>query len=250
MKKIIFLLCMFSFALPLMAAEDDDYDDETVIVADLSQIDIPTASTLEKYGFMFNSRLYSEGGTQMSIGFGLHDRLMLGASFLFDGFIGNGSRVSMRDPEIQVKFRFFDGADKKMPALALGYDGQGFFYDDNVKEYQEERRGLYLVGTYELLKAFFVNAGVNISDFDNNHLFGFAGANYTLDKAITLMAEYDNLFHHSSSYERLNAGVRLHITTSFSLDVAVRGITNNGRYKSGLKRESERVMQLHYSAMF
>ncbi|MBO4556100.1 MAG: hypothetical protein J5706_05005 [Elusimicrobiales bacterium] len=245
MKKILaFLICCFVFYSPVRAS-----DEETVVLPDTALIDVPAASTLDKMSFRFSSRLYSGGGTQIGLGFGVHDRIIFGTSFLLDGLIGDSSHVSMRTPEIDLKYRFWDGGNR-IPALALGYGGQGYFYDSKEKKYQEERKGLYLTGTSEIFSSFFLNAGINISDFDNNHLFGFAGFSYALEESVSIMAEYDNLFHHASSCERLNAGLRIRVSEDFSLDMAVRNINSGGKYKNGEKRQTERILQLHYTTRF
>lgn len=244
MKKLLFVFSLFFFQLPLYAGSDESF-----VIADINQIDIPSASTLDKYAFRFGSRLYSGGGTQIRMGFGIHDRLSLGTSFLIDGLIGNDTHVRMRVPEIDVKFRFWDGG-RYIPALAIGYDGQGYFYDSDRKEYQEDEKGLYLAGTSELLPALFINAGINMFDFDTNKVYGFIGLNWTVEEVVTIMGEYDNLFHHTTSQDRLNAGLRFNVTPEFSLDIAVRDINSSGRYKNGVKRHPERIVQLHYDARF
>jgi len=243
MKKLFFFFCFFLIACHVYA------EDDSVVVSDINQIDIPTASAFDKYAFRFGSRLYSGGGAQVNLGFGIHDRLSLGTSFLIDGLIGNDTHIRMRVPEIDVKFRFWDGG-RYIPAFALGYNGQGYFYDSDLKEYQEDEKGLYLVGTSELLPAFFANFGVNMFDFDTNKVYGFIGFNYTLEEVVTIMAEYDNLFHHVTSQERFNAGLRFHITPEFSVDVAVRDINCSGHYKNGAERHPERMVQLSYDAKF
>lgn len=245
MLKILLALFFSFLSLPVFA---QDYDGPLVL-SDIEQIDVPTASSLDHYAFRFGSRLYSGGGTQLRLGFGVHDRLTIGAYFMVDGLIGDSTHVKVREPEIEVKFRFWDGG-YHIPSLAIGFDGQGYFYSDDRKKYLEDERGLYLVATSEIFPALFVNGGFNMSDFDDNKVYGFIGANYTLDEVVTLMLEYDNLFHHTLSRERLNAGLRVHITSDFSLDAAVREINASGRYLNGEKHRPERIIQLRYMARF
>ena len=88
MRKLFFIFSLLFFSLPLYAGNDDSF-----VIADISQIDIPSASTLDKYAFRFGSRLYSGGGAQVRMGFGIHDRLSLGTSFLVDGLIGNDTHA-------------------------------------------------------------------------------------------------------------------------------------------------------------
>ncbi len=252
MKKILILsLSLLAFAFPAFAEDDEE---EIVVSQGLNLIDVPTSQTLDKYVFHLDSRLYTDGGTQVQMSFGVHDRITLGTSFLIDGLIGNESKVRMRTPEINVKFRIADGG-LYIPSFAIGYEGQGYFYDSDRKEYMEEKKGLYLVASYELLPLFFLNGGTNISDFDDNRVFAFTGLSWKIkdnnsNDILALMAEYDNLFHHTTSYERLNAGIRFFITSEFSLDLAVRDINYSGTYKNGAKRHAERILQIHYDTRF
>ena len=158
-------------------------------------IDVPTAGILDYYGFMVKTRFYSGGGVLGGLNFGVQERLNLGASMSVDKLVGSDSPIKMRRPEIQVKFRFFDGG-YYIPAAAVGYDGQGYYYNPADKKYLEKGKGLYLVGSKEIgLAGLALHGGFNVPDFDNNYLFGFLGLNYTLEDKIAFMLEYDSMFH-------------------------------------------------------
>ena len=109
---------------------------ENIVLPDTELIDIPTAGILDYYGFQVKTRAYSNGGVLTALNFGVLERLNLGAAMAVDKFIGSDSPIKMRRPEIQVKFRFFDGG-YYIPAAALGYDGQGYYYDSVTKKYLE-----------------------------------------------------------------------------------------------------------------
>lgn len=245
--KIFFLSVLMSIATFSYGAGKER--DENLILPDINLIDIPTSGIIDYYGFSFKSRFYSSGGVLTWLNFGVMDRLNLGASFMVDNLVGSGTPVKMVHPEIQVKFRFYDGGIY-IPSLALGYDGQGYYYDRDLKKYMEKEKGLYLVSSKEVLTPGLVfHGGFNIPDFDNSYLFGFMGLSYNIEEKVNLMVEYDNLFH-SDDPERFNIGSRFYITPSFTLDASIREIGKNEKFLNGWRRKSERILQMTYNTSF
>jgi hypothetical protein len=250
-KLFAALLCAICALAPAaFAAKDKDKDKgESVVLPDVELIDIPTAGILDYYGFQVKTRAYSEGGVLTGLNFGVLERLNLGTAMSVDRLIGSGSHIKMRRPEIQVKFRFFDGG-YYIPAAALGYDGQGYYYNSDSKKYLEKGRGLYLAGSKEAgISNFVLHGGFNVSDFDDNLLFGFLGANYTLEDKLSFMLEVDNMFH-SDDPSRFNAGTRIYITPYFQLDLSIREIGAHKDFTADLHRKSERIVQLRYNTNF
>ena len=248
MKKLEIFFYFLFLTIPTIEAKEK-VKDENIILPDTSIIDIPTSGIIDYYGFNFKTRFYTQGGVLTYLNFGVMERLNLGASFMIDSLIGANSPVRMRRPEMHVKFRFYDGGIY-LPSLALGYDGQGYYYDRDLKKYMEKGKGLYLVGSREVLFPGFIgSAGFNIPDFDDNYLFAFLGISYTIEDKLALLAEYDNLFH-SDSKERFNIGSRIYITPSFNLDIAIRELGSNDKFSNGWSRKPERIIQLKYNTSF
>lgn len=248
MKKLNILLAIL-LALPVMAAAGRDDAGEAVVLPDTEMIDVPTAGILDYYGFMLKTRAYSGGGVVGSLNFGVQERLNLGASMAVDKFIGSDSGVKMRRPEIQVKFRFFDGG-YYIPAMALGYDGQGYYYNPASKKYLEKGRGLYVVGSKEVgVPGLALHGGLNVPDFDNNYLYSFIGLNYTLEGKVAFMLEMDNMFHEDDP-KRFNVGTRFYVTPYFQVDVAAREIGGGDDFSNGWQRKTERIVQLRYNTSF
>ena len=147
----------------------------------------------------------------------------------------------MVKPEMQIKFRFYDGG-YYIPALAAGYDGQGFYYDRDMKKFMQKGKGLYLVGSKEILPNLMLSCGFNIPDFDEGYLYGFIGTNYVLEDKFNIRIEYDNFFH-SDYNPRFNLGLGINITSSFTLDVALRNIGTNSKFPNSLPEKVERIVQ-------
>ena len=249
MKKLYSVLAVLLLAAaPALAAKDKE-NAESLVLPDVEMIDIPTAGILDYYGFMLKTRFYSGGGVLGGLNFGVQERLNLGASMSVDKLIGSASGVKMRRPEIQVKFRFYDGG-YYVPAMAVGYDGQGYYYSAADKKYLEKGRGLYLACSKEVgVPGLALHGGFNVPDFDNNYLFGFLGLNYTLEDQVAFMLEYDSLFH-ADDPERLNAGTRIYITPYFQLDLGMREIGRSDKFANGFPRKAERIVQMRYNTSF
>lgn len=215
---------------------------------DTDLVDMPTAAALDVGGFGARSRFFNQGGALQWLAFGVYPRVNLGASLHVDRLLGTDSPVQLTRPELQVKWRFFDG-DRLIPAFAMGFDGQGTFYNRPIKRYNHKQRGLYFVGTQEVgLPGLQGHAGLNISDFDSNDIFGFMGLSLNLYDRAKLMWEWDNIQDFFDS--RINAGLRFFINPSFHADFAVRAIGHGGTFSNGVPRGSERIIQFKYTGHF
>ncbi len=211
-------------------------------------IDTPTAAVLDYGGYASQTRAYAAGGVLEYASFGVYPRIGLGASMSVDGLIGNDRSVRVRAPQLQVKYRFFDG-DRYIPAFALGFDGQGFDYSQTEKIYHNRQRGFYVVGTQELgLAGLQVHPSFNISDFNSNSIFGSVPVSYNIKDKATVMFEWDNIGRINDS--RVNSGLRVHLTPGLHIDFAVRGIGKGGWYPDGAPRGPERVIQMKYTGNF
>ncbi|MBI4057439.1 MAG: hypothetical protein HY399_07850 [Elusimicrobia bacterium] len=253
LKNYFLFLCCFLALFQLSQAQEKRKITLLSGEVDVAQpytdvLDVPTSAITDYGGFATRTRFFSGGGLLTYLTFGVFQRLNLGASLNFDRLIGNSSPVTITRPEIQVKFRFYDG-DRYLPSLAVGYDGQGLFYDRGLKKYMERSRGLFVVGSLEMgLPGFFLHPEFNISDFDTDDIFGAVGATWTIEDKISLMAEYDNIRRIDSG--RFNAGLRIHVTPFFNIDFAVREIGKGNTFANGASQKAERIVQLKYTGNF
>jgi hypothetical protein len=219
-----------------------------LIEPDTMIIDANTAATLDPGTFATQTRFYSGGGVLQYISLGVFNGLNVGASMTADGLIGNSSSVGVRTPQAQVKYRFFDG-NHYVPALAVGYDGQGYDYNRITHKYNDPARGFYLVGTQELfIPGLVFSPSVNASGTNSSSIYGALPITYTIENRVSILAEWDNI--HNFSNSRVNAGLRFYITNHFDLDVAVRRANQNGYYSDGTSRGPERIIQLRYVGNF
>lgn len=203
-------------------------------------IDIPTAEALDHYGYSASFRFYTGGGLMTKATFGVFPRLNVGFGLDAERFIGNES-VDVNAPTLNARFRFFDG-QRNLPALALGYDGQGLFFDENSDHYLQREKGLYLVGSGEVfLPNLSLHAGGNIYDFKEDRVYGFLGIHYLFADRFAPTVEWDNIRIMRES--RLSVGGRWYVTPGFAVEMI-------GRDLAGPSRRAERVVRLTYSGGF
>src|SRR6185503_6570311 len=139
-------------------------------------------------------RFYSNGGLLTKTAFGVFPRLNVGFGLDTERFIGRES-VDLNRPTLNMKIRAYDGA-RNLPALALGYDGQGYFFNEAKDKYDQREKGLYGVGSGEIIvPGLSLHGGLNIYDFKTDDVYGFAGLQYSYMDVAGVIFEADNLFH-------------------------------------------------------
>jgi len=219
-----------------------------LLLPDTMLIDVPTAAVADHGGFASRTRFFSNGGVVENLSFGVYPRLNLGASVNVDGLIGNSPPVRIVRPELQIKYRFYDG-DRLIPAFAVGFDGQGYLYNKGDKRYNQRQHGLYFMGSQEIgLPGLMAHAGMSISDFDSNDIGGILALSGNIQDRVMPMVEWDNINNFMDS--RFNAGMRFFIMPNFHFDFALRGLGQGGKYSDGVVRGPERIVQFKYTGNF
>ena len=223
-------------------------ENRALLEPDTDLIDAPTSAVLDYGGYSTLTRFFSSGGLLERATFGVFNRLNIGAALDIDRMIGNLKPTRVRAPNVEVKYRFFDG-DRLIPSLAAGFDGQGYNYSEFTHRYNHRQRGFYVVATQEVgIPGLLVHPSFNISDFGTNSIFGAIPVSYNIRDRVNLMLEWDNIANWADS--RLNAGARFYITGGLHVDFAVRGLAQGGSFSDGSPRGPERVVQIKYSANF
>jgi len=230
-KLLIFLAAVFCVSLS---------NAQEMLHKDTMLIDVPTAEALEHYSMEMNTRFYSANSVMTSVDFGVYPRLNIGASIAAQNLIGNETPVRVLNPQFQVKFKIYDGS-LYLPAIAVGYDGRGYFYDPVDKKYLQEKKGGYVVFSREVfIPNLQLHPGINISDFDASDVYFFTGFNFNIEDKLNLLAEWDNVRRINTS--RMNFGARLYLSPSFVLDLALRDVAHKDTF--------ERIIQLRYTVNF
>jgi hypothetical protein len=209
-------------------------------------MDTPTTNILNYGSYDANFRIFSGGGLQTRLNFGVLKMLNVGVSWELDNFIGN-DQLKMAVPALSVKLRLYDG-NMTWPGIALGYDGQGYFYNSDYDgDYLQRGKGIYLVvGREMFFEGLMIDAGLNMNDFSKTRIYGFVNAVIPLyQDSLFFMAEYDNINYFPEA--RINAGIRYALTDSIDLDFMMRDCWGKD---AADKIPNERVFKINYSGKF
>jgi hypothetical protein len=228
--------------------DDSSTSSSRLLEPEVSLIDVPTAAVLDYGGFSTQTRFFAQGGVLERADFGVYNRLNIGASLNVDKLIGNDKPTRVRAPNVNVKYRFYDG-EQWIPALAVGFDGQGYDYNPFGKRYNNRHRGFFVVATQEVgVPGLLLHPSFNISDFDSNSIFASIPASFNIRDRVSLMFEWDNINNFVNS--RINVGARFFVTGGLHIDFALRALGQGGFYSDNTPRGPERIVQIRYSGNF
>jgi hypothetical protein len=204
-------------------------------------IDSPTAGIYDYGAYDINFRLFSGGSMLSRMNFGVFKIVNLGFGWELQQLTGN-QNITVAPPTLNLKLRPYPGGII-LPALAIGYDGQGYYFNADSNEFGQKARGVYVVLTRELLiPGFELSTGANMNDFKSDVVYGFANLNINLENVFVIMAEYDNI--HYGPENRLNGGFRFALTDDLSIDLAGRDLTGTGPLAK------ERLIRIYYTGRF
>jgi hypothetical protein len=210
-------------------------------------IDTPTTGVLNCGSYNMWVRCFSEGNIISKLEVGVFKFLDIGMSLELDKFIGDKKAIKAAVPALDIKLRLYGGS-MAIPAMAVGYDGQGYFINSK-SSYRQKEKGLYFVTGRELfIDGLMLNIGVNVNDFSKNKVCGFINAMIPVYKeAIYFMAEYDNINY--SPDARFNCGLKFVLTDYIDVSCIIRNCWC-GNEISGTRIQNERVFKVNYSGKF
>ena len=246
----------------------------------LNLVSIPTAGTLPRGSFTFESLVIKNGGIVSRLSVGFTDNFSFGVSYGAQNLIGNNRpSINKTTPEVQIKYRVFDESEK-MPAIVYGLDtqGRGSYHSidtisirgqdsiHTLNRYDQKSWGMYMVMSknWNLLGNLGLHVGVNknLSENDDgdNDFNIFLGVDKELNRSFSLLIEYnaalnDNLtddnyddlnditFGRGKGY--LNAGVRWAISQNLMLEINFNNINQNTKAEY-----TNREIKIMYSESF
>jgi hypothetical protein len=244
-KLSALLILSFILATGSVRAETDAKSDSTAKGDQSPQVevmDIPTADILDPMTYSTSFRFYNDGGLMSRLIIGPLKRVNLGVSFDAQRVIGGGDPHMIR-PSLFFKVKAYDGSDF-LPAFALGYDNQGYLYQESSKDFLHQPKELYFVGSHEIfVTQFELHAGMNVNQLDSDAtLHGFFGGTFKVTPNFQLLAEYDNI--RNAPENRANLGGRYWIAPYFNIDFGARNV---GRKSVD---GAERILRLNYVGRF
>jgi hypothetical protein len=220
-------------------------------------IDKPTAGMLHRGNYYISANFYQQGGVLFGVAVGLLDQFSFGISYGGTDVLGSRKPQMNPAPGVNVKLRILDETSYS-PAIALGFDSQGKEpYLENLKRYTVKSPGFFAVASqnYAFAGNLSLHAGVNLSTERNDgdkDLNAFVGAEKSLGKDISLLAEYDFAINDNSASATgrgkgyLNAGVRWSWGKGLVVGVNVKDIFKN---QPGINAPN-RTIQIEYVGSF
>ncbi|MBN1826242.1 MAG: hypothetical protein JW958_08245 [Candidatus Eisenbacteria bacterium] len=248
------LLLILAAPALLSAQEEDPVD----------LIRIPTAGMLPRAAYDTGLRMYADGGVLGRIRVGLRESVLFGFTFGGSQVLGAGEPDWNPRVEFLIRGRLF-GESYLGPALAIGYDSQGYGpYDDELDRYQNKSRGFYAVASkhFLFLGELGLHGGVNYSlerDDDDDELNPFFGVEKSIHRALDLLVEYDLATNDNEENEGfgegkgfLSAALLWRMTETLHFQVDFHNLLENGE-RGGLERdpgEWSREIQIVYRDYF
>lgn len=185
-------------------------------------VDCPTAATLPRASFDFEVRTSANGSLVAQTAIGLHKRFMVGMSYGGEKVLGDEKADWYNEMQFMVKYQLIVET-LYMPAIAMGYEGQGYGrYFNDFERYMFKSKGFYAVmskgyRTYKWSSG--LHAGVYYSLEDNidrdDDVSVYLGSDLQLQNDLLLVAEYDLAISDNRDTERsgkgwgyLNVGIR------------------------------------------
>ena len=212
-------------------------------------IESPTAGLLPRGSFGIDFRVYDGNGILGAVEIGLFERAMIGFSMGGQHITGNGDVEWNPSVEFSARARLVEEG-KQMPALALGYNSQGYgAYDEELERYTRKSKGIYAVISRNFgssLGEAGIHAGVNRSFEDGDEdrdLTGFVGLDKQVGPDFALLVEYDFALNDNednslgSGRGFLNAGIRWFVSRQFMVEFDAKNVFRNGRRNPNPDRE-------------
>ncbi len=222
------------------------------VLEEIYIVDSPTAGILPHGGYIMHGSIGPSSSLLFGVKIGFHDRLMLGASFGIQNFVGRGEIEINDKPGFEVRLRIIE-EEIIGPALAVGIDTQGEdIYLDDLERYERKSKGFYAVisRNYRLIRDFSLHAGANYSleREDEEGVNFFAGATLELIPGFHILLDYnaaiddddaDNDEARTRGRGYLDAGVRFDYRENLRIKLHFKDLLDNYIPESGIARSFE-----------
>lgn len=252
MKKTTILLLLLVFAsIRIINAQNSD------AVKSLFIIDCPTAATLERGSFITALSAYENGGLLGEISVGISDRMMFGISYGGTNIIGVGAVNWNPQIAVNARYRIID-EELNFPAIAIGFQGQGRgAFLDSLDRYTEKSKGIYAAvsKSFNFLGFLAFHGGINYSferEDKDKDLNGFVGLEKSINRELSLFAEYDLAMNDNSGRSIGDGKGYLHagFKWTFQGKLHINFIWKNIFKNNILNKASSREIRLGYVEYF
>ncbi len=249
--KLALILLLISSSMSFAQQQDTVEPPEVSLIQLRKLVDSPTAGLLPRGSFDMDLRIFPRGGAVLTLDVGITHGLMIAISYGGEYVIDERRPDWYPDMEFAVKLQLLQET-YLLPALAVGYDGQGNGpYDDSLKRYAYKSKGFYGVISKNYLFAneipFGLHGGINYSLEDkdkDDDMTIFVGGDMKLSNSLGLVAEYDLATNDDKSgipYGKgngyLNAGIHWFFSDNLLMEIDFKNILNNKKDVYSLDRQ-------------
>jgi hypothetical protein len=222
------------------------------VLEDTRLIGSPTAGILPHGGYLIQGSVGPESSILVRVGVGFFDRVMLGASFGLQKFIGRGD-IDVNDrPGFEFRVRVIEESEAG-PAFALGVETQGEdAYLSDAERYQRKSKGAYAVVSknYRLIDDFSIHGGVNYSleVKDERGMDIFGGFSLGIVRGFALLLDYNAALddndaevatHLTRGRGYLDGGLRFDYRDNLRFKILFKDLLDNYLPVSGVDRSIE-----------
>jgi hypothetical protein len=249
LKSLCRAVCLSALIVSVLACASRASDERA---EDLAIIDSPTAGILPHGGYLFVGSIGPRSSLVFGVKVGFHDRLMVGASFGMQEFIGRGDIELNDKPGFELRLRLIEETVVG-PALAVGIDTQGEdAYLEEAERYERKSKGFYAVVSknYRFVGDLSLHGGANYSleDRDEQGVNVFGGMSFGLFAGFSLLFDYnaaldDNDGDVATSLTRgrgyLDSGIQFDYMDNLKLKVMFKDLLGNYLPEKGVARSIE-----------
>ena len=222
------------------------------ILEDVRLVTSPTASVLPHRGYLFQGSIGPESSILVALKVGFFDRIMLGASYGLQEFIGRADVQTNDHMGFEARVRVIEETEAG-PALALGVDTQGEdAYIESAERYERKSKGLYAVVSknYRLGGDIAFHGGINYSfeNRDEGGIDAFGGFGFELIRGFSVLLDYDPALddndakvatHLTRGKGYLDAGVRFDYRDNLRFKIFFKDLLGDYIPQSGVNRSIE-----------
>ena len=219
----------------------------------LDLVTIPTAGTLPRGSYTYETVLSKNGTFMPKLSIGLTHNLTIGISYGIQELIGNEDPIYNPQPGFSVKYRAYE-ENSKIPAIVIGLNtqGKGIYQSTSIPteiaRYEQKAHGFYVAASrnWKLLGNLGLHMGLSKNIWessgdpnDDDDINLFFGIDKEINRSFSFLIEYDAALNdNEDEYDPeditigrgkgfLNAGIRWTVVPNVMIEINFNDIRKN-----------------------
>jgi hypothetical protein len=236
----------------------------------LELVSIPTAGTLPKGSYTYETILTKNGGVTPKLAVGLSDNFTFGFAYGIHNLIGDQKPNYNPQPGFIIKYRVYSETTK-WPAIVLGLNTQGkgnYMVKDGFigGRYEKKALGFYLTSSknWNMMGNLGIHIGLSKNSWEDldgdDDLNFFIGIDKELNRSFSLLLECDGALN-DNEYEfddltfgrgkgYVNAALRWAVVPNVLVEINFNDIRKNSTIKEKEVEYTNREIKIMYSESF